>query len=544
MLLGSLCVSARSPACHRCLGYVAKLTQCVLEAPRHEDLAQVPLLFSGRNAAALHALLQRQKESPIDVFLSGYGAETQRFGTSEAPRARVVYAQSRVALKALLRDEQEYTVWFDCNKDAPVTQVMHPVVRRPSPAPSDAWLNTPALRRIDPTPQGSAPTLQFTPASTPAPSMPPPSMPPSIPLSMPPPAPAAEQALNGHVYTPIQKVKSGTVANVMGVAVVDATVRPPAQRSRDVMVKLAISDGSGPDVASSTLSSNLFASEEGALPGAVAEHDAVLLRGVQIGLFNGRPQGVASRKHPFQWAAWSASTQTWRYASSARPSDFGDAERTALLQLVGHLGTAPPAPSANARSITTGGSTRALTTLDTLQPHTFVDTVVEIVKVFAQSATPDLYITDYTAHRHIYDGNNKHLSVQPPGPGGCVLQVGLFESHAPLAVQLRPGQLVRLDNVRIRENPSTGLLTGALGSANDRRIRISPVDQDHAAVRALKSRKAAWANPGPAEPRKRPAPATPTPARRRPAPDAVRAPRYEIDDDPFAEIDVPLSPSP
>ncbi|WFD04618.1 hypothetical protein MOBT1_003332 [Malassezia obtusa] len=497
-------------------GVRPQLTQCVLEAPRTDDLAHVPLVFAGRNVGALHALLLRHRDEEVPVFLSGFGAETQRFGTSEAPRARVVYAQSRVALKACITSDTDgettYTVWFECNKDAPVTQVMLPRTTPDIASPgSDAWLRTPDVR---PTTPASAPTLAFTPQPSARPSPIPPAPP-----SLPPPSPAALRTLNGHVYTPIAALRKDTVANVMGVAVCDASVRLPMQRGRDVMVKLALADGSGANDAASTLSSNLFAQDEQALPGAVSEKDAVLLRGVQIGLFNGRTQGVGSRKVAFQWAAWNAATQTWRYAASARASDFSDAERTALLQLVAHLGNgSTPRPSV-----------RALQTLDTLQPHTFVDTVAEVVKVFAQSTPPDLYITDFTTHKHIYDGNNKHLPVQPPdGGGGCVLQVGLWGPHAPLAVQLRAGQLVRLDNVRIRENPRTGLLTGALGS--DKRLQIAPVDDDHAAVRALRARKAAWETAQ--AQKKRPAPpTTPTPVRRRPAPEPVYAPRFEMEDE-------------
>ena len=53
------------------------LTQCVLEAPRADDVAHVPLVFVGRNAGALHALLVRHREEEVPVFLSGFGAEAQ-----------------------------------------------------------------------------------------------------------------------------------------------------------------------------------------------------------------------------------------------------------------------------------------------------------------------------------------------------------------------------------------------------------------------------------------------------------------------------------
>ncbi|KAI3613447.1 hypothetical protein CBS9595_004280 [Malassezia furfur] len=508
-----------------CIGRLSAPIGCVLEAPRADDVAHVPLVFVGRNAGALHALLVRHREEDVPVFLSGFGAEAQKFGTTEAPRTRVVYAQGRIALKAYiatdadadaevpLRDPTSYAVWFECNKDAPVTQVMLPTPLDIGSPGSDAWLRTPDVRSVTP---AQAPALAFTPQMPTAA----PALIPSAPTSLPPPAPAAERTLNGHLYTPIAALRKDMVANVMGVAVTDASVRLPMQRLRDVMVKVAITDGSGADDARSTLSSNLFAQDEQALPGAVSEKDAVLLRGVQIGLFNGRTQGVGSRKVPFQWAAWNATTQTWRYAANASASDFGDAERTAALQLLAHLDKAPTPQQPSAR---------ALQTLDKLQPHTFVDTVVEIVKVFSQSNPPDLYVTDYTLHKHIYDGNNKHLSVQPPGDkGGSVLQVGLWGSHALLAVQLRAGQLVRLDNLRIRENPRTGLLTGALGS--DKRIQIAPVDDDHAAVRALRGRKTSWEH---SSKKRATPPTTPTPVRRRPAPEPLHPPRFEMDDEAF-----------
>ncbi|WFD44857.1 hypothetical protein MPSI1_003528 [Malassezia psittaci] len=537
---------------------------CVFEAQRSEDDVHIPLFFTGRNVEALHTFISSNHAGNTPVFLSGFGAETQRFGTIEAPRTRVIYTQNRIALKAYVLNDTEasdpvpYTVWFESNKDAPVTQVMLPMTNTDNLSPnSEAWLRTPDARQSTP---ANANMLQFTPQAS-KPSELPFQKPLSItPFSnaaethsrepqqdvmptayrLPSPSPAQEQTVSQRLYTPIASLRKDMIANVMGMAISDANIRLPVQQHRDVMVKLTLTDGSGSDESASTLSSNLFAMNEEDLPGAVSEKDAVILRQVQIGIFNGRKQGVGSRKAPFQWAAWNHTTNTWRYAANATAQDFTDAERNALLRLVAHLSNGP---SLGKKDLAVSNNVRALTTISSLQPHTFVDLVGEVVKVFSQSDPPDLYITDYTTHKNIYDGNNKHLPTQPPPDciGGSVLQVGLWGLHAPLAMQLRTGQLVRLDNMRIRENPRTGLLTGALGS--DKRIQIAPVDEDHTAVRALLARKSAWEKSVSEKKRAIP-PSTPTPLRKRPAPEPVYQPRFDLDEsEPFAALDTLWSPS-
>ncbi|WFD00797.1 hypothetical protein MYAM1_003549 [Malassezia yamatoensis] len=525
---------------------------CVFEAQRSEDDVQVPLYFTGRNVEALHMFISNNHASSTPVFLSGFGAETQRFGTMEAPRTRVVYAQNRIALKAYVLNNTEasdpvpYTVWFESNKDAPVTQVMLPLTTPDNLSPnSEAWLRTPDARQSTP---ATANMLQFTPHASTIPESRVAETPSDEPQQnamaaayrLPSPSPAQERTVSQRLYTPIASLRKDMIANVMGIAINDANLRLPVQQHRDVMVKLTLTDGSSSDESASTLSSNLFAMNEEDLPGAVSEKDAVILRQVQIGIFNGRKQGVGSRKAPFQWAAWTPTSNTWRYAANATAQDFTDAERNALLRLVAHLSNAP---SLGKKDCAHSNNIRVLTTIRSLQPHTFVDLVGEVVKVFSQSDPPDLYITDYTTHKNIYDGNNKHLPTQPPTDciGGSVLQVGLWGLHAPLAMQLRTGQVIRLDNVRIRENPRTGLLTGALSS--DKRIQIAPVDEDHTAVRALLARKSAWENSLFEKKRAIP-PSTPTPVRKRPAPEPVYQPRFDLDEsEPFAALDTLWSPT-
>ncbi|PKI83702.1 hypothetical protein MVES_002481 [Malassezia vespertilionis] len=499
------------------------------------DGTRVPVQFVGQKIKALYAALATQEPFvPVPLFLSGYGAELMRLGPVQQPKATVVYNQARVALKALLANGE--SVWFDCNKDGPVNQVVRDAKRAPrqaSPAPSvESWFPSADVHASS---ERTAPM---------------PGVPSSAPSQL-----GGARKLGNYMYTPITHLELHSIVNVMGIATMNAIERPPAPRFRDTMVKLTIADGSHGGPHMPLISSNLFSTDQAALPGTVVENEAVLFRGLQIGTYNGKPQGVANRKHAFSWAVWNATSRTWRYSSAHDGSDFTDTERTALLDMVAHLAPPPPsAPESGTPQASIAPGIRPTVNIEALQPFTFVDIICVIVKVFPRSIPPDIYVTDYTVNEKIYSGNDRCLgSAAVPltmqrqfgdqhAGSGCVLQVGLWGEQAPLVAQLEPGLLVCLENVRIKENGITGFLTGALGSPGDRGVKIRAVDEHLPAVQALLARRDAKMGKRGMAPPKRPADAPlapPPPVRHRAASatQPVRAPgpiagaRFPMDDD-------------
>ena len=550
----------------------------MVAAPEGQSERVLPAFFRGNQMLALHTLLGAplQRSMPVSVFLSGYGGELIPLPDSDARtergdgrnvsgvRAAVEFAQGRVSLKCLVPSVAgpAELIWFDCDRDGPLKLVRQTVSQRQageladdltppraaSPS-SDSWLWTP-----EPTePPTPAPMRAVRGTSrTPAPAAPAPAALADTSAGAPSGATRSQSTLSppAPTYTPICALRRGSVANVVGVAVGNAEVRPPGGRSRDYMVKLTLQDSG--DV-NDTLSCNLFAGAQDQLPDSLAHHEVLMIRGLQIGEFNGHLQGVVNRRVRFEWAVWSPSVRTWRYAPGMSAASFSDAERGAAER----LGDSVRAQSAGTPAAAPPATARSLTTLGELKINSFVDTVVEIRKVYPRSSPPDVYVTDYTTHPLFYRRNDRFLPHPPmgvemdQGGGGAVLLVGVWDKQAPVAMQLHEGDLVLLENVRIKVFGRTGFLTGAVGTPYDRGLKVIPVDASHPAAAALLQRKRTFGEAPAALPpgslkreADEPAPgldggpdpsegaaARPSPPRKRVAPDAIRAPRFALEEE-------------
>ncbi|WFD32086.1 hypothetical protein MSPP1_003128 [Malassezia sp. CBS 17886] len=491
---------------------------CALRAA-DDSGKEVPLVFAGRAMPALHGLLQRHQyaRGPLRLFVSGYGAEATRVGSADLPGTGILFAQNRASLKALLtggggaagdvaacgggvgevaacgapwggKDAPasdapacDYLVWFDCNRDAPSKLVMHAVrgdgMQAPGKLPDVLATPTSAhgapLHRAtrSPPPDTSSDSWLWTPEPTTHDAR-----------------ADARGRLHKHTYTIVEELRQSRTANVMGVCVARATERPPSMPGRDTMAKLVVSDGS--PGAPCPLTINMFAAHPAELPGSTERGEGILVRGVRIGEFQGRAQGVTNAYTRTQWAVWNPRTDAWWYAPQLAADDVSDAERRALRHVVRWVSQDGSSdelrPAGLHASLLPPAAGPRLSTLDQITAHTFFDAAVEIVKVFARSMPPDLYVTDYTSHPLFFPGNDRHLDMHAPaGRSGHVFQVGLWDNHAPLALQLRPGHLIRLENVRVKVNPRTGLLTGALGSAHEHNVRIHFLCEGDSAVEAL-----------------------------------------------------------
>lgn len=468
-----------------------------LEWPSGEVL---PVWFAGRAVSALHSALFPHAEAggAVLVFLSGFGGEVVSVAGEGHLMAGAEFVAERVSLKALLVSASAACLlWFDCNRGAPVKLVMRPVERGAHSEP---------------------PAAPVAPAAPDAPDAPQ-ATPPATPSVTPPPPPAAtSRMLGSRAYVCLDDVIEGTVISTMGVSLNETDPRMPGGRSRDYMQRLILGDGSGAGRDASLLI-NMFAASEAGLPGRLARYEALIIRGLQITSFNARHQGVLSRRFAHDWAVWNSTANTWRYAPGSSDA-FSDVERCALMQLVERMGVLgrtrmPSAPRAEP------------TRLADVEPHKYVRLVCEIVKVFPHSAPPDIYVTDYSRNMRFFAQHERFLrggggggGGGGAGAGGAVFQIGLWDSQAPRALELRPGDIVRLENVRIKEG-RTGVLSGALGNLRDYGTKIHVLDDADPDFHALVRWRDAFT-------RKRPA--TEAGADGYP-PRAVAAPRFNLDDD-------------
>lgn len=483
---------------------------CVLQA---EGDTYIPLTITGRHALALHQALQRQHPAnePIPVFLSGYGAEIVRIPSSDTPRAGVVWSD-RIALKAQVdvNDADTMQLWFEGDRASPAQVVLQRIDEpRTLTMDSDAWYATHPTYTSD------------TPLDPPASA--------SMPPMAPPPSDAAHPWLtpstwDGHLYTPIHALRAGTTANVVGIVVDVPLQHAPKRRANgtmsDAMLRLSLRQPYTEAGVPSLLPGNVFARTSEQLPLHVSAGDAMLLRGIQIHMYNERANLVGPAFVPWSWATMSATSRA--LAHSSEGPRVGEQERAVLDRLL-------------QTHQTPRSSKRPLSTLDQLEQDTFVDLIVQIVNVYVKGTVPDVYVADFTSNSAFY-GNDARLArqyslPQPLQHFGYVFQVGLWGQQAPLALRLQPGQLVRMDNVRVKRTAS-GFLHGSIGHQNDPGYDIHILTDKDPSVQALLQRRTQWLQK-----------VTSTPAATPPPPVVRGEKRTASSSPPWAERDVKPSPA-
>lgn len=425
----------------------------------HSGARLLPAWFSGTAVAALHSAIYPHVHNGGDMlaFFSGFGAEVVAVGEGRAMTG-IELEGERVSLKALLTGPHGTSIlWFDCNRDAPVKMMMRPVAP-PAPAPSAPRAASPARAAALP------------------------------------PASGTSRTIGTRTYVCLDDLVEGVVISTMGVLRESSQPRPPSGRSKgasvltDYMQRLKVGDASGMHC-NNELAINVFAGDEQELPGALREHESVILRGLQVNSFNGKHQGVLSRRFPYDWAVWNSTTDTWRYAPGSERL-FSDAERAALMQLTERMGVLY-------RAQESGTSKTPVTRLADVQANTFVRIVCEVVKVFPHSTPPDIYVCDYTRNPRFLAQNNRYLRGGATDQDGAVLQIGLWSTQAPRALTMQPGQVVRMENVRIKEGRS-GVLSGALGSARDFGNKIHELSESDPEYQALTAARDAFSKKRPA----------------------------------------------
>ncbi|PWN51691.1 hypothetical protein IE53DRAFT_385943 [Violaceomyces palustris] len=297
-------------------------------------------------------------------------------------------------------------------------------------------------------------------------------------------------------YTPIALARNGMKANFIGVVLSISNPRRVSGGSRDWHVKLSLADRScvgkhqphGAIQAGTAISINLFTAVEEQLPYPVAVGQVVLLRKINIQTFVGKEQGVGKRDSHVQWAIYNEDPALFRKSESLRGVSLN--ENNHMRDLAAWYAEISEGDKEIAPR-----PTRSTLLLSEISENLFFDCVVEVVKVFAHSFSPDVYVTDYTSHPLFYRGNDQHLHLEgnlrypdEGDGGGSVFQIGLWASHAELAEALRVGDIIRLQNVRAKMNP-LGKLVGGLGSNSDSGCKIrtlKPGDENRAALEKRK----------------------------------------------------------
>lgn len=447
--------------------------QCLLDCAEH---AALPVTFRGPYAAALHQVWRRHRlDEPIHVFLSGFGGDVVRTRSSP-PRAGLVFSE-RVALKALLHteeEEEELLLWFEGDRSRPTTLVLQP------PKEADE--------------QWAPPSQTSTASDASLPSMP------GQVLDL-----ARPGTLDGIAYTPLADVQMHSTVHVMGVVMDKPVVHLPRTRAHgattDAMVRVAIQPPKPWDGGASLLVMNLFARSVDRLPTHVVRGDALLVRQLQIQAYQGKAHGVGPAFQPYTWATCHAP----HHCTVPPGTELGADERAALVQMVQH-GTSAAV------------STHPLVTLDALQPNTYVDMIVEVVRVKHFGAVPDLFVVDYTTHPHIqgHDALLARHHALPDVSDHMVFQIGLWGQQAGLSTRLQPHQLIRINNVRIKTN-ALGMLQGSLGTSTDRGYNVAVLSERDPLVQPLCTRRTEWLEQCTSAKRRRLSP-----------PGPVMPPRYEL----------------
>ncbi|PWN39804.1 hypothetical protein IE81DRAFT_349850 [Ceraceosorus guamensis] len=428
---------------------------------RYQELCLIETTASG---ARLHLAVHHELAGPVAEFLlsspnscsafcissrGGSACSITKPGTSEPI---FEYKRGTVRIKALWKED----LWCVMDEEraqqhassravmaSSSPEAMQPSSSSSSTTPSigdaAAWLKTPACPDV----RGSAalPRLPATSASE------------SALLG-----PAAKRTVGGTVYTPLSLCKgSGMLFNMLGVIVTDREPRRCGSGTGDPMLAVGLRDASLP---SDSLTINMFADSSADLPHPAPIGSVLLLRSIKMQALAGvkyKDRGDWALLHP------SAGLVTSRTLIKA----ITPSEQEAMQSLAAWHLDAPLATASKRRQIQ----------LCDLQKGTFCDVVVEVVKVFIpRSETmqpPEVYVTDYTCSAMLLRANNFKLGDMTPEEverdrergkegGGYVCAVSLFDAQTLAAQSLCGGDVVRMANLKPKEQPG-GMLSGVLG---------------------------------------------------------------------------------
>ncbi|KAE8216840.1 hypothetical protein CF327_g37 [Tilletia walkeri] len=290
-------------------------------------------------------------------------------------------------------------------------------------------------------------------------------------------------SLAATIYTPLPALTESRSANFIGVVVAYRLPTKAHHGSGDFNMNINIVDP-WCFTANDRMSVNIFAKTSDALPAHVAEGMVILFRQVRISYFNGKLVGTVF-KDKLSWCTQSLEGQYKQLPGVIVHRQ----ERDHLSELskwyketyLGQQGEGTSAAGAEAESIaaTITQNLRRTITLDQLQDNSFCHCVAEVVRVFATSDRPEIYITDWTTHPQLQAVNNKDIGWtqedierlaehRGDNGGGSVLKITLWDEQVNAALALQPGHFVHLRNMRCKRS-AQDMFEGSMGGNRTQR---------------------------------------------------------------------------
>lgn len=313
--------------------------------------------------------------------------------------------------------------------------------------------------------------------------------------------PVKPRRMGGCIYTPTSMLRDGERANLIGIVMASGDPRRASGGTRDLSIRIIIADAScitGTGYAkevSKSITVMLFARETERIPQSVKPGQILAVRGVHIQMFSGRPQAVGKAALVWEWAIYDPVSGDVQASpnfplASITPPECSVEEMEHFREMANWFSELQ-----GVDGNVVARSSRPTLKLKDITENVFFDTVVEVVKVFTHTLTPDLYVTDYTNHMLCYRGNDKYLNIDSALPypdetdgWGYVFQISLWDSHATIAEGLQTGDIIRIQNIRPKMNPR-GLLQGGLGNSSDSGIKVRTLKAtDEARIELEKAR--------------------------------------------------------
>ncbi|CAD6912010.1 unnamed protein product [Tilletia controversa] len=290
-------------------------------------------------------------------------------------------------------------------------------------------------------------------------------------------------SLAATLYTPLPVLKESRAANFIGVVVSYRLPTKAHYGTGDYNMNINIVDP-WCYTAEDRISINLFAKSSDQLPAHISEGMVILLRQVRMGHFNGKLTGTVF-KEKMNWCTHAPDGQYKQVAGLIVHRQ----ERDHLTELskwyaetyLGQQGEGTSAGGAATEGIaaTVNQNLRRTITLDQLQEDSFYHCVAEVVRVFASSERPEIYITDWTTHPQLQAINNKDIGwneddierlaeQRGDNGGGSVLKITLWDEQVNAALALQPGHFVHLRNLRCKRS-ALEMLEGSMGGIRTQR---------------------------------------------------------------------------
>ncbi|KZO96615.1 hypothetical protein CALVIDRAFT_598183 [Calocera viscosa TUFC12733] len=299
---------------------------------------------------------------------------------------------------------------------------------------------------------------------------------------------------SGSVHPSLADLTENRRTQVAGI-VVRAGQPKPVHKTGDWMVTYSLTD---PSVyPNREFSINFFREKEEALPTAKLE-EAMLVKQLKTVRLNEEVAGVGYKDN-FLWAAYEPAHGR-EYTSPFMGLKMDRAELRYCHELVDwwrdKRGAADPGGHAGEASFSQVSRwRRPLVDLKDMKDSVFCDCLVQVVKIWQDSRTTDLYVTDYTENPGFGDPN-QHNIVMPgkqalPLPNSFVCKITLWDEVNSRAGVVQPLQFYKLKNVRVRWGRG-GNLEGSMGMGKDGKDALMRLAESDESLKALRKRKIAF----------------------------------------------------